>query len=1332
MSDTSTFGGSFGGGASAGADVPPAQGPVSVGGAPLPDTGPCPAPQPGGGSSFGSGLGGALGGPNYRAPDPQASALDQTADMLQQRVNRANSIATNPILNFFDPEGAAAARSFVPKATEDLQKIKAQKADMAANRQQAETLGLHPGDVADEASQADRVEVAKARALKGDLNVFKGLQVVDPKSAEAIQDQVHEVVASHLTKAQYAYDSLAAMPNQRQYDGKLAQLRKEGTLTDLETLGLKVGSYDQFNASKAKEGQALREARIGVDAIRQKLEDRNTYQPMEKKEAETYNGRITTAYGDQVTNGTWSRNGASNTRGLVVNGMADPRELGKNFSLATPDQRKAFLEESDKSVPKEEREKARGFNRTYQLATTDAKGNKLPDGSVNTNPNVQQGMAEGLTSMLRGGNGGANVGLLKIETNKRGFLQGLVDKISTEKGAAINELKGQDVNPYLSKLTQGQIRDVMDMLKQYNDQSSGSRLAPIAQRAGALGLDASSLGFGKGENAAVDAAIEEGRKAQVDRMMPYHQAIGGGDGVLQIGAQRAGAGATALPPGATPTNQLPGGDRIASPVAQAAAPLGQPGPGVGPAGPQPAPLPPAPGSAGPSPAGSPPPSAGPAGGAGPVSIAGQQVNFTPPPGASPAYLASMQRIESGNEKSPWTAGAKGSSASGAFQMIDGTWAANKPPGAPARAKDATPAQQTQAIETFTAKNAASLKSAGLPVNDTNLYVAHNLGAGGANSLLRAAPNADARTVVGEDAAKNNPLFFKGRPTVATVLARYQNEMEQGGQTGGNIADAARHSAHAHAGAAAPADQGGGLMSRISRLFMQGVPEGERDQAAADAGNAAVNNAPAIGSTLGAVGGSLAGPGGTVAGGAAGGSAGQALKDYLQGNAQSPAKIAEEGALGGVLGVGGPARPILGAAARTIGAGAVEGGAEALKGGDAGDIADKTVTGLGEAAGGELFGRSLGMIGHKVWNMFAPDAKKAVQGAAKAYHEATQTLETETPKLPGVGGAAGAVNPKYEAAEAAKAKAETVLKDAGLKPEEAAYAHKVSSDTSPPSKREAEASRPGAVEKANVGKGYQQLENEVGDKGVGAPKASPKLPDGPRAAVESGKVVKSAANQELADHVEMAITAPAANWQEKWTQLKDARSDLLTAEREAMNSTAKGKTQTAKDMRTLADTVRKQQERVAGIVFGEKDGPAFMGRLKVLDTRYRNLMEATNGGDLAAAAQLKGEAGREADKKFRAFAHDDKVALAAWGAMRKKGGNVEQDVLDQIRLEKVPYIGAVVGAGRYMLGLRKWATERAAGSPATFADFMRENMKDTTGRTVRDFAGTAAQRGATMQ
>ena len=151
--------------------------------------------------SFGTAIKNILPGPQYRAPDPKATALDQTADILQQRVERANQIATNPLLQIFNPEGVSAARNFVPQATEKLQQIKVQKAQMQANRTEAETMGLAPGEVPDEATREVRIQVAQQKALKGDLRSWKGMMSASEesrKAAEAIQDQVFEVAGTHL------------------------------------------------------------------------------------------------------------------------------------------------------------------------------------------------------------------------------------------------------------------------------------------------------------------------------------------------------------------------------------------------------------------------------------------------------------------------------------------------------------------------------------------------------------------------------------------------------------------------------------------------------------------------------------------------------------------------------------------------------------------------------------------------------------------------------------------------------------------------------------------------------------------------------------------------------------------------------------------------------------------------------------------------------------------------------------------------------------------------------------------------------------------------------
>ena len=1349
MSDTS-FGESF-----SGAVVPGAEGPTSLGGAPLnnpdgslfkpvapevvapepvarvqpPDPGTLP-PSPLG--SFGSGFSAGFLPPSYNAPDPKLSALDQSADFLSQRVARANEVATSPLRQVFQPEEVERARAFIPQAAEMLQKIKQQKASMAAGRQQAESLGLAPGEVADEASQQDRVEAAVNGALKGDLNKFKGLQAVDPKRAEAIADQVYEVTAKHFDKAKLAFDSLSGMQNQGQYTAKLEQLRREGTLTDLEALGLKVPpSFDVFTAARPKEAAALRDAQIGINNVRQKLEERNTYQPMEEKEAKTYNGRFTTAYGDQITNGTWARNAASGVRGQIIAGAADPRDLGKKFVLATPEQRKAISEEASVAVPKAEIEKARAFDRTYELATKDAKGNAIGDGKINTNPNVQQGIAEGLASMLRGGSGGANVGLLNIETGKRGFMQAIFDKIVTEKAGVLNTLSEKDVRPYLTKLTQEQQRDVLDVLKAHNDSTIEDRIAPIARRAGALGLDPSAFGYGKDETAGViGKAIEEGRQEQIARMLPNHQAVGGGDGVLQLNAQRPGAGATNAPQGAGPnTTQLPGAAPLATPVQQA---NGQPGSpssgGAPPAGPTAKPTDATP--------------TGPAGVAQPVTIAGQTVNVPPIPGASPQYLEKVQGVETPGHKSPWTAttgrgpdGKMLSSAGGAFQAIDSTWNANKPAGAPDKAKDATPQQQAEAAATLATKNAATLSKLKLPVNDTTLYMAHNVGAGGAASLLSADPGADARAIVGEAAARNNPTFFKGRPTVATVLDRYAQRMGDGA---------------AETQAAGKPTEAPGIMTRVSRLLSQGIPGGDagKDAAVQQLGDAAVEHAPAIGSTIGAVAGGVSPlPGGAIIGGGAGGAAGQAFKDRMQGREQSAARIVKEGALGAVLGVASEARPVAAAAARMVGASGVEAGAKAAEGGDGADIAEAGGTGLAYALGGEALGRFISAAGpaaHKLFSKFTPDAQAELSAQAGKLVEARKILATEQPKLAGEG---AGPNPKYEVAKKTEEDAAQYIKDHGQKPDDMAYAYEQAAVGT--SAGEAAVMRKANLEKKEASAGYDELRSDVRNAAPNEKNIKPNqaVPDGPVQQIRTlenptGKVPE--AFRADAEHAEMLVKAPAKDWGEKWQQLQDAGSELI---KKRVAFLANADKPSAQAMDDIFKGVRNQQKAVAERLFGAKQGAEVISHLENLDKRYAKVMNATAGMDYQKMSSIikSGNTAerRELEMNFKEFAKDDPSAIRAFNAMKAgAAGRMGEEAKLMIPVIAgefaanaggIPTVGAIsaaIGGHRMYSLMKEYMNAKLLGKPVTFKDFFVRELKSS--RAASEATAQTAQRGLVMQ
>lgn len=144
-------------------------------------------------------------------------------------------------------------------------------------------------------------------------------------------------------------------------------------------------------------------------------------------------------------------------------------------------------------------------------------------------------------------------------------------------------------------------------------------------------------------------------------------------------------------------------------------------------------------------------------------------------GVDASLMATMASIESGFRS---TVKAGTSSATGLYQFISGTWKAmlnkygskygidpNTPPSDP-RANALMGAE-------FLKENAAALeKGLGRTPTDTDVYLAHFMGAGGAVNLLKGDPNAIAANISPKAAAANKSIFYEGvRPrTLAEVYA----------------------------------------------------------------------------------------------------------------------------------------------------------------------------------------------------------------------------------------------------------------------------------------------------------------------------------------------------------------------------------------------------------------------------------------------------------------------------------------------------------------------------------------------------------------------------------
>jgi len=130
-------------------------------------------------------------------------------------------------------------------------------------------------------------------------------------------------------------------------------------------------------------------------------------------------------------------------------------------------------------------------------------------------------------------------------------------------------------------------------------------------------------------------------------------------------------------------------------------------------------------------------------------------------GVDRALMYAMAKQESGFNPA---AGAKTSSAKGLYQFISGTWAEmvkrygtkypilNKGP--------YDPEANAIAGALFIKDNSAILAKSKIPINATNIYAAHFLGASGATTLLTANPDADATKLMPKAAAANEYIFYK--------------------------------------------------------------------------------------------------------------------------------------------------------------------------------------------------------------------------------------------------------------------------------------------------------------------------------------------------------------------------------------------------------------------------------------------------------------------------------------------------------------------------------------------------------------------------------------------
>ncbi len=1201
------------------------------------------------------------------APANPLDALEQniTADR-----DRAQKRAANPVIQFFNKGFADKESEKATALDEKLQQVKQAKQaqqDMAAK---AATFGFKPGQLP--ATATNDTLVSEATRLfrdTGNLDMMKGLIAAGHK--DVVQTYMPDAVAaisSKVDQAKTAIDRLDAAvspsPNQKAFNEVRGQLEAEGIKLDSIPK-----TATEWKAARTKIRQDNQEQKQMVDNFNQQRANWNDFTTEENKEAAEVRQKAFKIGGENMPGMTAVKNLGNGGTGVAGPfGSNDPRMYGekgaKGWNVFTPEKQEAVQKELEAAYPKAEREKAVSYNRTYKLATTDKDGNPMTEEAsaklFNTNPNIQQAVAEGLAAALRGGAGGANGQLMKLELAKRGAVQTGLDELIGAFAGGKGVITGKE-GQYLSKLTQGQVRYVLDFIKGYSDKDAATRLSGVATRVGSYGGRMDQIGLEPELQDAAAPAHAYGRDKAKLEWSSKPRVIRDNDSVFLEGGKAAlavpGAVVTPLPlsalPGLTPGSKSDSGNTSGTASPDKTAPA----------------------------ATTSSPNSGSGGG-------------NPPPLDVQTFAKGIKAGESGGN---YAATTPGSSAGGAYQFIKSTWEQFKPAGAPDKPQDASPQQQDAAFLNLTKSNGDTLGKAGVSPTPLNLAIAHQQGAGGAIALAKAPDDAKALDFVDRKAAANNAPFFwdkEGKPlTVAESKAKFAS---------------------------------------FYRVQSPKDAETAYYQAASQVPNKLANMAPTIGGAAGGIAGSTLGPAGTFGGAVVGGGIGGAVKEYLNPTPGGYDKAVPQGAVE-ALPMAIPGTGPAAMATRVVTGGATQGGIKYAETGDLDQAIDAGIGGAVGAAVGEGLGKvGSGIFNHVTWNAWNTPTQKAALSAAK-------TIATEEPKI---ADAAGKMvnNPKYTDAE-------RFLKSHGKDPEEVAHNYRAAEESkgsiNPSTTGQALIARPGAVAEARAKDEYNAIGQSIEQNKGAATNIQGKaaLPDGPvslKQSVDNPNGLPPKFNAQI-DAAEIAITGKAKDFAQKYAQLKEARALLLAGERDAIASMAPDKTETAKAMRAIGDTIRTQQIKVINATHPPEQAKVLVARLENADRDYALAMKVSDGNVIKTIAG-GGKEGRDVERAFKSLAVNDPDAMNAMRVLvaAEKGG------INSIRgfatkgwtapgmvgamaflMHSVPVAGGAIIGTKLAIAAYRYMAARGAGSNVSFATMFANQVRAEQIRRAGSVVGAGA-------
>lgn len=320
-------------------------------------------------------------------------------------------------------------------------------------------------------------------------------------------------------------------------------------------------SKGEWDAKGPKRKEDARRAGVMLDQEEQRRANETNFVPETNKElATTYAGKATFYDGTPMpgVKGVTRQADLANG-GQLPNGSHDLRGYGKDWGAFTADARKNYDEAIERVLPKGERAKYNGLARIYEGATHDAKGNALPRNEINTNPNMLQGLQEVLTAELReSANAGANASMMGLELKNRGWVQNKIDDLIKNFAGVKGVLTGHE-GKYLTKLTQGEKRDVLEFLMAHTTRDVASRIAGPVREAGMKGARPEELGLEKTllNSPEVQTAHAYGRDRQVQTMSNWYSIIGDNNRYV-VGDNDAAKNIVGAKRTPIPASQLPG------------------------------------------------------------------------------------------------------------------------------------------------------------------------------------------------------------------------------------------------------------------------------------------------------------------------------------------------------------------------------------------------------------------------------------------------------------------------------------------------------------------------------------------------------------------------------------------------------------------------------------------------------------------------------------------------------------------------------------------------------------------------------------------------------